>query len=127
MITCPECGQQTADDAKFCDRCGQGLLSGFTQPATTSLSPLDPDTQLKGGRYRITALLSRTARENRYRAVRKQDNEPVQLREQPAPLGQAEPALETEPGSASPGEDPAGPRAKTAELRSEHSEESTST
>ena len=25
MITCPECGQAAPDDAKFCDRCGQGL------------------------------------------------------------------------------------------------------
>ena len=25
MIKCPECGQEAPDDAKFCDRCGQGL------------------------------------------------------------------------------------------------------
>jgi serine/threonine protein phosphatase PrpC len=119
MITCPECGQQANDDAKFCDRCGQGLAGIAAHPATTSISPLDPDTELKGG-YRITALLSRTARENRYHAVRGYDGEPVQLREQPGPVGQ--PGETTIPSKADPtlsGEDPAGPRAKTAELRLE--------
>ena len=25
MITCPECGAQNDDGAKFCERCGQGI------------------------------------------------------------------------------------------------------
>src|SRR5690348_377273 len=119
MITCPECGQQTNDDAKFCDRCGQGLARGIAHPATTSIAPLGPDTQLKGG-YRIIALLNRTARENRYRACT-HDNEPVQLREQAGPLRENEASIASEASSASPDGDPAGPRAKTAELRLEGS------
>lgn len=125
MITCPECGQQTNDDAKFCDRCGQGLATDIAHPATTPISPLAPDTRLKGS-YRITELLSSSARENRYRAVRLLDNESVQLREQSAPLSQSE-APPGESGAAPSEEDPAGPRAKTAELRLESSQNPSST
>src|SRR5579875_1458427 len=42
MITCPECGQDTDDDAKFCDRCGQGLASGVEHQTTNLLAPLAP-------------------------------------------------------------------------------------
>jgi len=126
MLTCPECGQQANDDAKFCDRCGQGLAGSIAHPAATSISPLDPDTELKGG-YRITALLSRTARENRYRAVRLHDSEPVQLREQSAPVRQpGEAPVSFEADATLTGEEPAGPRAKTAELRLEPSQGHTS-
>ena len=119
MITCPECGQQANDDAKFCDRCGQGFAGSSAHPAAASVSPLDPDTELKGG-YRIIALLSRTARENRYRALRQHDGQLVQLREQPGPVGQpGEATVSSEAYPTPSGEDPAGPRAKTAELRSE--------
>jgi serine/threonine protein phosphatase PrpC len=120
MITCPECGQQAGDDAKFCDRCGQGLASSAARPAATSISPLDPDTALKGG-YRIIALLSTTARENRYRAVQERDGELVQLREQTGPARQPGTPLLSEGDAASLAEDPAGPRAKTVELRPEPS------
>jgi len=126
MITCPECGQQANDDAKFCDRCGQGLAGSTAHPAVTSISPLDPDTEL--GAYRITALLSRTARENRYSALRVRDSEPVRLREQPGPLRQpGEAPAASEAFAVSSSEDPAGPRAKTAELRLEPSTNRTST
>jgi serine/threonine protein phosphatase PrpC len=117
MITCPECGQPANDDARFCDRCGHGFADNTAHPTTTSISPLDPDTELKGG-YRIIALLSRTARENRYRAIREHDGELVQLREQAGPGGQPVQApSSSEAALISSVEDPAGPRAKTAELR----------
>ena len=118
MITCPECGQQANDDAKFCDRCGQGLTGSTPVAPPTSISVLEPDTELKGG-YRVTALLSRSARENRYHAIR-YDGQPVQLREQAEPVGQRDEVTvcdRVEP--AQPSENPAGPRAKTAELRLE--------
>src|SRR5215469_8697383 len=121
MITCPECGQQANDDAKFCDRCGQGFAVSSTRPVATSISPLDHDSELKGG-YRIIALLSSTARENRYRALRRHDSESVQLREQPGPVAQPGEVLVSSEADLTPsGEDPAGPRAKTAELRLESS------
>src|SRR5215469_3282819 len=121
MIICPQCGQQANDGAKFCDRCGQGLAASAAHPAAPSISPLDPDTELKGG-YRIIALLSSTAGENRYRAARGDDRELVQLREQPGSAGQPGNMLvspETVPAPS--GEVLAGPRAKTAELRPEPS------
>jgi serine/threonine protein phosphatase PrpC len=121
MITCPECGQQANDDARFCDRCGQGLAGTSTKPAVTSLSPLAPDTELKGG-YRVKALLSSTARENRYRAVQGHDGEQLQLREQRGPTVQRDEAPVSPAAIATPSvEDPAGPRAKTAELRQKSS------
>jgi serine/threonine protein phosphatase PrpC len=117
MITCPECGQPANIDAKFCDRCGHGFADNPAHPAATLFSPLGPDTELKGS-YRIIALLSRTVGENRYRAIREHDGELVQLRERPGPSdlpGQASALPEADlPSSA---EDPAGPHAKTAELR----------
>jgi len=127
MITCPECGQQANDDAKFCDRCGQGLAGSTAHPAVISISPLDPNTEVKGA-YRITALLSRTAGENRYRAVRVHDSEAVLLREQSGPTRQPgeAPAL-PEAVAAPSSEDPAGPRAKTAGLRLQPSTDRRST
>jgi serine/threonine protein phosphatase PrpC len=117
MMKCPECGQQAPDDAKFCDRCGQGFAGGLVHAAQASIPPLDPDTELKG-RYRITKLLSSTARENRYRAMRMQDNEFVQLREQIGPASPAQTDVSSDPPTPPATEDdPAGPRAKTAELR----------
>src|SRR5262249_9405603 len=74
----------------------------------------------------ITEVVNRTARENRYRAVRLRDGEPVQLREQLGP-GRQPQALEVpESSPAPPVEDPAGPRAKTAELGLQPSNERTS-
>jgi serine/threonine protein phosphatase PrpC len=117
MITCPECGQSANDDARFCDRCGQGFADNTAHPAATSISPLDPDTELKGS-YRIIELLSRTAHENRYRAIREHDGELVQLREQAGPGGQPGQTPSLSETALTPSvDDPAGPRAKTAELR----------
>jgi serine/threonine protein phosphatase PrpC len=116
MITCSECGQQADDDAKFCDRCGQGLTASVAHSGPTSISPLDPGTQLKNG-YRIIELLSRAAHENRYRALRQLDGGSVQLREQPGPTGQLQSCDASMPVAAPSDEDPAGPHAKTAELK----------
>jgi protein phosphatase len=116
MIRCPECGQEASDGAKFCDRCGQGLNQVAIHSATVLLTPLEPGTELKGG-YKIVSLIGQTVNENRYRAERQAGNacERVQLREQ---SGQA-PVFADEPvqPQPQPEEDPAGPRAKTAELR----------
>jgi protein phosphatase len=125
MITCPECGQQANDDAKFCDRCGQGLATTIAPSPNVSIAPLEPGTELKES-YRISELMSRIAHENRYRAVRMHDGRLVQLREQPGPGAQPMGSAAPEPDPAEPAEDPAGPRAKTAELRLECSNKSVS-
>ncbi len=119
MITCPECGQQANDDAKFCDCCGQGLADTATHPLATSIPPFEPATELKGG-YRIVALLGQTAHENRYRAERLRDCsvESVQLREQLGPVsGFVAEGVAAGPAPPPAEDDPAGPHAKTAELR----------
>jgi len=126
MITCPECGQESSDGAKFCDRCGQGLVGSIRRQSATSISPLDNGTELKSS-YRITELLSRAVRENRYRAVQMWDRQPVQLREQLGPPSQLGASVVPESSPSPSGEDPAGPRAKTAELRLRPSSESAST
>jgi serine/threonine protein phosphatase PrpC len=115
MITCPECGQQANDDAKFCDRCGQGLTHEPVRSLPTSIPALEPDTELTGG-YRILTVLEQNASENRYRAEQSGSGtaEIVQLREQ---LGPAHATPAADAPSASAEEDPAGPHAKTAELR----------
>ncbi len=78
MITCPECGLQAPDDAKFCDRCGQGLTAtgAPAQVLSTRPTPLAPGTIIRG--YEIVELLiveltSQDSVENRYRAIRKAD------------------------------------------------------
>ncbi len=118
MITCPQCGQTASEDTKFCDRCGQALNA--LAPPSPTLSPLAAGTEIKG-RYTIVELLRQSSGENRYRASRNRDGktEWFQLREQAGPAaGPAEeikaPAAQPEPP---PTEDPAGPRATTAELR----------
>jgi serine/threonine protein phosphatase PrpC len=126
MITCPECGQEAPDNAKFCDRCGQGL-SKSASPAGNSLptrpTPLAAGASLKGG-IEIVALTSQTSIENRYRAKRVRDGktESIALRERLGPVP-AEEAVEETPVAETPKpqparvEDPNGPSAKTAELR----------
>src|ERR1700730_233442 len=107
MITCPECGQEAADGAKFCDRCGQGLSSDERAPAARSLAALQPGAELKGG-YRIIELISQTAHENRYRAERGGENGPElrTLREQAGPAGPSGITGETAPPAPRPpGED----------------------
>lgn len=124
MITCPECGQTAPDDAKFCDRCGQGLVKSAAPEAGHVIAALEPGATLRGGEFRIVELIGRMALENRYRAERIRDGtgvERVQLRERtgPAPGQSAHPG-----GSATMGadedsadDDSSGPRAKTRELK----------
>ncbi len=126
MITCPECGQEAPDDAKFCDRCGQGLsrtASSAAQSLPTRPMPLTAGARLKRG-VEIVALASQTSIENRYRAKRvlEGQTESIALRERLGPRP-AEEVVEEVPPQASPKpepahvEDPNGPSAKTAELR----------
>src|SRR5208282_5852756 len=87
MITCPECGQEAPDDAKFCDRCGQGLSRAASSVLPQS-SPTRPTVGawLRGG-IEIVALTSQTSIENRYRAKRVRDGktESLALRERLGP------------------------------------------
>ncbi len=124
MITCPECGQEAPDDAKFCDRCGQGLsrsASSAAHSSPTRPTPLTVGASLKGG-IEIVALTSQTSIENRYRAKRVRDGktESIALRERlgpnPAEVVDEAPVVAT-PKPAARAEDPNGPSAKTAELR----------
>jgi len=126
MITCPECGQEALDGAKFCDRCGQGLskaaASASQSPARPT--PLTAGTSLKGG-IEIVGLTGQTSIENRYRAKRIRDGktESIALRERLGPQPSAESAevVDEAPHPAAPPaprpEDPNAPSAKTAELR----------
>jgi serine/threonine protein phosphatase PrpC len=128
MITCPECGQEAPDDAKFCDRCGRGLSKAASSPASSSPTrptPLTAGAWLRGG-IEIVALTSQTSIENRYRAKRVRDGkaESIALRERLGPSPSADvvnekeaPAVETPKPQAARLEDPNGPSAKTAELR----------
>src|ERR1700722_15842058 len=126
MIKCPECGQEAPDDAKFCDRCGQGLskaASSVAQSLPTRPTPLTPGASLKNG-IEIVALTSQTSIENRYSAKRVRDGktESIALRERLGPDA-AEEEVEEIPAAAAPKpapsrtEDPNGPSAKTAELK----------
>jgi len=126
MITCPECGQEAPDDARFCDRCGQGLskaASPAPQSSPTRPTPLPVGASLKNG-IEIVALTSQTSIENRYSAKRVHDGktESIALRERLGPPP-AEEVVEETPPPEPPRpqtervEDPNGPSAKTAELR----------
>src|SRR5260221_13744108 len=125
MITCPECGQEAPDDAKFCDRCGQGLsraASSVSQSSPTRPTPLTDGKSLKNG-IEIVALTSQTSIENRYRAkrVRAGKTESIALRER---LGlhaveevvEEAPVVETPKPAPSRAEDPNGSSPKIAEL-----------
>src|SRR5579863_1753841 len=125
MITCPECGQAAPDDAKFCDRCGQGLLRSVSAPSSpTRPTPLAKGAMLKGG-IEIVELIGQTSIENRYRAKQtSQENSgtaTITLRERLGPANRAEVVPEPAPAAKDsppqPIEDPNGPRAKAAELR----------
>ena len=125
MITCPECGQEAPDDARFCDRCGQGLSKSASAPSPpTRPTPLEAGATLKGG-IEIVELTTQTSVENRYRAKRIRDGKPetIALRERFGPKPAADQIVE-QPAPELPiaptpiaTEDPNGPRAKTAELR----------
>ena len=139
MITCPECGQEAPDDAKFCDRCGQGLskaASSTSQSSPTRPTPLAAGASLKHG-IEIVALTSQTSIENRYSAKRVGDGsasmagtaarptgktESIALRERFGPhpaedVVEETPVVEVPKPVPSPAEDPNGPSAKTAELK----------
>jgi len=122
MITCPECGQAAPDDAKFCDRCGQGLAKSAAPKVEYALAALEPGAVVRG-EFRIVEVIGRSAQENRYRAERTRNGaglERVQLRERlgptPAESHREEQASASGDG-ASMHEDPAGPHAKTADLK----------
>ncbi len=122
MVTCPQCGMQNAGEAKFCDRCGQGLAPASERPTPPELSPLAAGAELKGG-WRIVALIGQTACENRYRAERASaggKTERAQLRERALePDTETHAAIEEQPAPSTAGaaeQDPNGPNAKTAEL-----------
>jgi len=116
MINCPECGFEAADGAKFCDRCGQGLSADNLPRATPALVPLEPGIELKGG-YKIRELIGQTAHENRYRA--ELGGETCILREQVGPVATSdeEAAAPSEEPPTAAATDPAGPSAKTADLK----------
>src|ERR1700722_7161339 len=138
MITCPECGQEAPDDAKFCDRCGQGLskaASSAAQSSPTRPTPLAAGASLKNG-IEIVALTSQTSIENRYSAKRVGGSsasmagtaarptgktESIALRERFGPHPAEEvveeaPVVEIAKPVPPPAEDSNGPRAKTAEM-----------
>ena len=69
MITCPECGQAAADDAKFCDRCGQGLAKSAAPKVEYAIAALEPGALVRG-EFRIVEVIGRSTMENRYRAER---------------------------------------------------------
>jgi protein phosphatase len=123
MITCPECGQAAPDDARFCDRCGQGLAKSAAPKVEYAIAALEPGALVRG-EFRILEVIGRSTTENRYRAERTRNGagpERVQLRERPGPTP-AERAHDEAPAGrsnneASPHEDPSGPQAKTAELK----------
>jgi serine/threonine protein phosphatase PrpC len=85
------------------------------------LIPLELGTKLANGKYQIIELLNQTSRENRYRVVDREDErQPTyQLREQLATATDTRIPAKPEEMHSSPDvmEDPAGPHAKTAELK----------
>jgi serine/threonine protein phosphatase PrpC len=123
MITCPECGLQQPEGAKFCERCGQGLTAtaAAPRPLSTRPTPLTSGAIVRG--YEILELLSQDSIENRYRAVHKSDGkeEKVTLRERLAPVREdapEEPVAESKPEApATPPPPVVDPHAKTAELK----------
>lgn len=133
MLTCPQCGQTAAEDTRFCERCGQGLLASPVRASSPVIVSLKPGAILRGG-LEVVEPLSQSSNENRYRVAREQAGAKVnyQLRERSGPQAASEvsaldepaadtvsngavsaPAAETTPSA----EDPAGPKAKTAELK----------
>lgn len=133
MLTCPQCGQAAPDGTRFCEQCGQGLLAPVSKAVAPALDPLAVGSVLKGG-FEIIELLSQNSLENRYRVGREQAGAKVnyQLRERIGTQAEPEAGIPAETAAAAPSnggpsaataknppaeEDPAGPRAKTAELK----------
>jgi protein phosphatase len=121
MITCPECGEVAQDDAKFCDRCGQGLTgAASTSPAALKPKPLAVGAILKGG-FEVVEMLPGSSVENRYRVdrVREGKTESFVIRERRSDRHEDSGKEESPdpPAQAAPTPDPNGPTAKTAELK----------
>lgn len=122
MITCPQCGEVAQDDAKFCDRCGQGLTGAASTSGTAASKPkpLAVGAALKGG-FEVVETLPGSSIENRYRVRRTQEGKTESFiirerlsdrREDSAKEESPDPSPEAAPTS-----DPNGPTAKTAELK----------
>ena len=121
MITCPQCGEVAQDDAKFCDRCGQGLTgAASTSVAALKPKPLAVGAALRGG-FEVVETLPGSSIENRYRVRRTQEGktESFIIRERLSDRRE-DSGKEESPGpppEAAPTPDPNGPTAKTAELK----------
>ena len=123
MITCPECGELAEDNAKFCNRCGQGLTAGAaasSAPSAAKPAALPIGARLKDD-FEIVEVLPGTSIENRYRARRSREGktESFIVRER---LADKRPEVESVAEAANapsedPPVDPNGPTAKTAELQ----------
>ena len=122
MVSCPQCGEVAQDDAKFCDRCGQGLSGGgSTSPAATSKpKPLKVGATLKGG-FEVVERLPGSSIENRYRVRRVQQGKTEsfitreRLSDRRDDSGKED--SPDAPPETAPTPDPNGPTAKTAELK----------
>ena len=122
MITCPECGEVAQNDAKFCDRCGQGLTGAVSAVAVAASKPkpLAVGATLKGG-FEVVETLPGSSFENRYWVRRLQEGktESFVIRERLSDRRE-DSGKEESPGpspQATPTPDPNGPTAKTAELK----------
>ena len=114
MITCPDCGQKSPDEARFCEQCGRGLHDA--PPPAAALPPLAVGSQLQG-RFKLVEVISQNSQENRYRAVALDDEaKRFVLRERLAPVPEQEAAAERNDAAAASEENPAGPLAKTRDL-----------
>jgi PPM family protein phosphatase len=122
MTTCPQCGEVAQDDAKFCDRCGQGLTGAASTSgaAASKPKPLAVGAALKGG-FEVVETLPGSSIENRYRVRRTQEGKPESfiIRERLSDRREDSGKEESPdpPPEAAPTSDPNGPTAKTAELK----------
>src|SRR5262249_15003437 len=121
MITCPECGEVAQEDAKFCDRCGQGL-TGAASPSAAASKPkaLAAGGTLKDG-VEVVETLPGSSIEKRYRVrrIKEGKTESFIVRERLADRRDDSGREESPdlPPEAAPPPDPNGPTAKTAELK----------
>jgi serine/threonine protein phosphatase PrpC len=122
MITCPQCGEVAQDDAKFCDRCGQGLTGAASTSvaAASKPKPLVVGAALKGG-FEVVETLPGSSIENRYRVRRTQEGKTEffivreRLSDRREDSGKEESPDPPPEVASTP--DPNGPTAKTAELK----------
>jgi serine/threonine protein phosphatase PrpC len=114
MITCPDCGQKSPDETRFCEQCGRALHDA--PRAVAALPALAVGSQLQG-RFKLIEVISQNSEENRYRAVAVNDeSKRFLLRERLAPSAEQEEALAEKDVAARSAENPAGPLAKTRDL-----------